>query len=192
MAVFVALAALSVLATFAWVLHPLWRQRPLPALAAIAALAIATGLLYRLVGTPAALDPAQREMPKTMDEAITRLEAELQRDPNQVDGLRLLARAYLQQEQPAKARDTYARAVKLAPDDADLLTEAAEVEFAHRHAGVEEHAARLRPAPRPLDHLVSLAVARVALVLDGAGLELPGQLILEIALLVPRERELVL
>jgi cytochrome c-type biogenesis protein CcmH len=126
MAVFVALAALLVLATFAWVLHPLWRQRPLPALAAIAALAIATGLLYRLVGTPAALDPAQREMPKTMDEAITRLEAELQRDPNQVDGLRLLARAYLQQEQPAKARDTYARAVKLAPDDADLLTEAAE------------------------------------------------------------------
>ncbi len=126
MAVFVALAALSVLATFAWVLHPLWRQRPLPALAAIAALAIATGLLYRLVGTPAALDPAQREMPKTMDEAITRLEAELQRDPNQVDGLRLLARAYQQQEQPAKARDTYARAVKLAPDDADLLTEAAE------------------------------------------------------------------
>lgn len=126
MAVFVALAALLVLATFAWVLHPLWRQRPLPALAAIAALAIATGLLYRLVGTPAALDPAQREMPKTMDEAITRLEAELQRDPNQVDGLRLLARAYQQQEQPAKARDTYARAVKLAPDDADLLTEAAE------------------------------------------------------------------
>lgn len=131
MAVFVALAALLVLATFAWVLHPLWRQRPLPALAAIAALAIATGLLYRLVGTPAALDPAQREMPKTMDEAITRLEAELQRgsskdSPNQVDGLRLLARAYLQQEQPAKARDTYARAVKLAPDDADLLTEAAE------------------------------------------------------------------
>lgn len=126
MAVFVALAALLVLATFAWVLHPLWRQRPLPALAAIAALAIATGLLYRLVGTPAALDPAQREMPKTMDEAITRLEAELQRDPNQVDGLRLLARAYLQQGQPAKARDTYARAVKLAPDDADLLTEAAE------------------------------------------------------------------
>jgi cytochrome c-type biogenesis protein CcmH len=126
MAVFVALAALLVLATFAWVLHPLWRQRPVPVFAAIAALAIATCLLYRLVGTPAALDPAQREMPKTMDEAIVRLEAELQRDPNQVDGLRLLARAYLQRKQPTKARDTYARAVKLAPDDADLLTEAAE------------------------------------------------------------------
>ena len=126
MTAFVPLAALLVLATFAWVLHPLWRQRPLPAFAAIAVLAIATGLLYRLVGTPVALDPAQREMPKTMGEAIARLEAELQRDPNQVDGLHLLARAYLQQEQMAKARDTYARAVKLAPDDADLLTEAAE------------------------------------------------------------------
>jgi cytochrome c-type biogenesis protein CcmH len=150
MAAFVALAALLVLATFAWVLLPLLRQRPLPTLAAIAALAIATGLLYRLVGTPVALDPAQREMPKTMDEAIVRLEAELQRDPNQVDGLRLLARAYLQQEQPAKARDAYARAVKLAPDDADLLTEAAEASaLADADRRFDDHAvAMLRNALR--------------------------------------------
>ena len=131
MAVFVAIAAALALAVFAWVLRPLWRVRPLPVFAAIAGLGVATALLYRVVGTPAALDPAQRELPKTMDEAIVRLEAELQREPalngmSQIDGLRLLARAYLQRQQPAKARDAYARALKLAPGDADLLAEAAE------------------------------------------------------------------
>lgn len=123
---FAACAALLVFGTLAWVLRPLWRTQRMPVAVAIAALSAATGLLYVLVGTPAALDPAQREMPATMEEAIVRLEAELQRDPNQVEGLRLLGRAYLQQQQPAKARDTYARAVRLAPDDADLLAEAAE------------------------------------------------------------------
>ncbi len=126
MVAFVAIAALLALATFAWVLRPLWQARPLPVFAAIAGLGLATALLYRVVGAPAALDPAQRELPRTMDEAIARLEAELERDPNQVDGLRLLARAYLQREAPAKARDAYARAVKLAPDDPDLLAESAE------------------------------------------------------------------
>lgn len=125
MAVFATIAALLALATFAWVLRPLWRQhRALSA--AVVVLAASAGGLYWLVGTPGALDPAQREVPKTMDEAIARLEAELQRDPNQIDGLRLLARAYLQREQPAKARDAYARAARLAPDDPDLLAEAAE------------------------------------------------------------------
>lgn len=126
MAVFAAIAMTLALLVFAWVLRPLWRQRPWPAAAAVGGLVLATTLLYQLVGTPAALDPAQRELPRTMDEAIARLEAELQRDPNQVDGLRLLARAYLQREQPARALTAYDRALALAPDDADLLAEASE------------------------------------------------------------------
>lgn len=126
MALFVAACALLALATFGWVLRPLWKAHPRPVAAAIVLLAVCTGLLYRLVGTPAALDPAQRAAPRTMDEAIARLEAELARDPRQVEGLRLLGRAYLQQQQPDKARDAFARAARLAPDDADVLVEAAE------------------------------------------------------------------
>lgn len=122
---FIAACALLALATFGWVLRPLWKTRPWPVAVAIVLLAVCTGLLYRLVGTPAALDPAQREAPRSIEEAIARLEADLARDPNQVEGLRLLGRAYLQQ-QPAKARDAFARAAKLAPDDPDILVEAAE------------------------------------------------------------------
>jgi cytochrome c-type biogenesis protein CcmH len=125
-AIFLACAALLVVGTLGWVLGPLWRTHRPVLLAAVACLGAATGLLYAVVGTPAALDPAQRALPATLDDAVARLEAELQRDPNQVDGLRLLGRAYLQQQQPAKARDAYLRALRLAPDDADLLAESAE------------------------------------------------------------------
>lgn len=126
MTTFVLLSALLAIAALGFVLRPLWRRKALPVAAAVAALALATGLLYRLVGTPAALDPTQRTAPRTMAEAVARLEAELRRDPNQVEGLRLLGRAYLQQAQPAKARDAFARAARLVPDDADIAVEAAE------------------------------------------------------------------
>jgi cytochrome c-type biogenesis protein CcmH len=89
-------------------------------------LALLTLGLYRLVGTPAALETAARQMPATLPDAIAQLEAELQRNPQQVEGWRLLGRAYADGQQPAKARDAYAHAAQLAPEDPDILAEAAE------------------------------------------------------------------
>ncbi|MDR0182352.1 tetratricopeptide repeat protein [Lysobacter arvi] len=113
--------------TLAYVLRPLWRTRRIAGIAVIAGLTLATGLAYVAIGTPAALDSAQREMPRTLDDAIAKLEAELQRDPNQVEGWRLLGRAYVAQGNAAKAAHALARALKLAPDDPELLTEGAEM-----------------------------------------------------------------
>lgn len=130
MTVFVIAAAVLALGTLAYVLRPLWATRtsgrPLAGAALVAVLAMTTALLYALVGTPNALDPAQRAAPQTLAEAVTQLEAELERDPNQVEGLRLLGRSYAALERRADARDAFARAIKLAPDDPDLLVEAAE------------------------------------------------------------------
>ena len=123
---FVVIATVLVLLTLAVVLRPLWRERPAPAIAAIAALALLTLGLYRLVGTPAALEPAARQVPATLPDAIAQLEAELQRDPRQVEGWRLLGRAYADARQPEKARDAYAHAAQLASDAPDILVEAAE------------------------------------------------------------------
>jgi cytochrome c-type biogenesis protein CcmH len=123
---FVVVATVLVLLTLALVLRPLWRERPAPAIAAIAVLALLTLGLYRLVGTPAALETAARQMPATLPDAIAQLEAELQRNPQQVEGWRLLGRAYADGQQPAKARDAYAHAAQLAPEDPDILAEAAE------------------------------------------------------------------
>ena len=113
--------------TLAYVLRPLWRTRRVAGIAVIAGLTLATAMVYLAIGTPAALDTAQREMPRTLDDAIAKLESELQRDPNQVEGWRLLGRAYIAQGNAAKASDALAHAIKLVPDDPDLLAEAAEM-----------------------------------------------------------------
>lgn len=126
MTAFVIASAALVVLVLGWVLRPVWQTRPAVGLAMLAMLGLVTALTYGLIGTPNALDPLQRTAPKTMEEAIVRLEAELRRDPNQIEGLRVLARAYASQERPADARDALERAVALAPDDPDLLTEAAE------------------------------------------------------------------
>jgi len=123
---FVALAALLLLATLALVLAPLWRgQRGLAISLAVLVAGAAIGL-YALLGTPAALDPAMREAPRTIEAAIARLQGELQRDPAQPDGWRLLGRALADQGESTAARDAFARAATLRPDDPDVLAEAAE------------------------------------------------------------------
>ncbi|GAA5009658.1 tetratricopeptide repeat protein [Pseudoluteimonas lycopersici] len=126
MPAFVAIAALLVVATLALVLAPLWRtQRGLAVSLAVLVAGAAIGL-YALLGTPAALDPALREAPQTVDDAIERLQAELQRNPMQADGWRLLGHALADQGKLDASRDAFARAATLRPDDPDVLAEAAE------------------------------------------------------------------
>ncbi|MDI9239606.1 tetratricopeptide repeat protein [Lysobacter sp. LF1] len=127
MVAFVIAGLLLAVLTLAYVLRPLWRTRRAAGLGVVAGLTLATGLMYFAIGAPAALDSTQREMPKTLEEAISKLETELQRDPNQVEGWRLLGRAYVADGNVAKAAQALDRALKLAPDDPDLLAEAAEM-----------------------------------------------------------------
>ena len=126
MSIFIALAALLTLAILALVLAPLWRaQRGLAISLAVLVFGGAIGL-YALLGTPAALDPALREAPQTIDDAISRLQQEMQRNPAQPDGWRLLGRALAEQGKLVESRDAFARAAALRPDDPDVLAEAAE------------------------------------------------------------------
>lgn len=126
MTLFVVIAASLSILVLAFVLRPLWRSKPLPAAALSAALLLAAVGLYWRIGTPAALDHVAPRAPASIEEAIAQLEGDLQRDPRQIDGWRLLGRAYREREQPAKSRDAYARAAALAPDDDDVQVEYAE------------------------------------------------------------------
>lgn len=126
MTAFILASAALVLLTLAFVLRPLWKARPLTGVGVFASLALATGLTYALIGTPNALDPTQRQSPETFADAVGQLEAELKRDPNQIEGWRLLARAYAAENRADDARDAFAKAIRLAPNDADLLADAAE------------------------------------------------------------------
>lgn len=126
MVVFAAVAAALAVVVLALLLQPLWQASRTTALGIAIAALVATAALYQLVGTPAALDPRAAATPKTLAEAITQLEAELQRDPKQRDGWRLLGQAYTTEQRHADAREAYAKAVALSPQDPDVLVEAAQ------------------------------------------------------------------
>ncbi len=126
MTAFIMLAILLTLVVVAVLLRPLWRGERGVAMGVAVIVSVSTLLLYQLVGTPQALDPAALKAPETLGDAIAQLETELQRNPDQAEGWRLLAQAYQREEQSIKAREAYAKAAKLAPGDAGILTEAAQ------------------------------------------------------------------
>ena len=126
MAAFLGFAALLCLIVLATLLRPLWRDARGVALGIGAITLVSTALLYQLVGTPQALDPASRQAPRTLEEAVVQLKAALARDPQQAEGWALLGQAYLRMEDASNARDAFAKAARLAPDNADFLTEAAQ------------------------------------------------------------------
>lgn len=173
---FVVIATVLVLLTLALVLRPLWREKPAPAIAAIVVLALLTLGLYRLVGTPAALEPAATQVPATLPDAIAQLEAELQRNPQQVEGWRLLGRAYADAQQPAKARDAYAQAAQLASDDPDILAEAAEARalaapqriFDPRAVALLQHALQVQPQHQRARWFLGIAMRQAGKPADAA------------------------
>ncbi len=126
MTVFILAAAALAALALAFVLPPLWHGSRASAIALALALPLAAGLLYALVGTPRALDPQAREAPATVEDAIEKLAAELQRDPENAEGWRLLGRSRKAQGRYAEARDALERAQVLAPEDPGLMVEYAE------------------------------------------------------------------
>jgi cytochrome c-type biogenesis protein CcmH len=133
MAGFLALAAVLVACAIAFAAWSLWRtSRPL-ALGLAVALPLVAGALYALVGAPAALDPAavaapaaEQQRTPTMEEAIAKLEQHVAAEPQDLEGMLLLARTYMTLGRFDKAPPLFARAVALAPDDVDLSVDYAE------------------------------------------------------------------
>jgi cytochrome c-type biogenesis protein CcmH len=127
MTTFVILSIVLSAAVLLAVLWPLWRDARGLVLGGVAALGIATFALYRVVGTPAALSPqATATMPTTLDDAVTQLEAELAKQPNEPEGWRLLGKSYAALQRYDDAQKAFERAVQLLPTDADLLVETAQ------------------------------------------------------------------
>lgn len=99
---------------------------------AVPAIAIS---LYFLLGSPAGLDPTQVAAPKDQAQQVTqeqivqmvsKLAQHLKDKPDDVKGWSMLARSYNALGRFDEAVDAYARLVKLAPGNADLLVEYAD------------------------------------------------------------------
>ena len=143
MAVFVVIAVLLTLVVLGGVLWPLWRESRVVVLGGVLALGVAVFALYRVVGTPAGVDAANvaPQSPASLDQAIAELRAALEKKPDEPEGWRLLGQSLAAQQDFAGALDAYARALKLAPDDADLLVETAQVRMlSQRKADTETFA----------------------------------------------------
>lgn len=126
MASFVVAAVLLGLLVLGGALWPLWRRAPRAAGGLLVVLGVCAVALYLLVGTPQALEPQATQAPATLDAAVARLQDELQRNPQAAEGWQLLGRALAAQGKPEQARDAFARAARLLPDDPDALVEAAQ------------------------------------------------------------------
>ncbi|TSK01058.1 tetratricopeptide repeat protein [Xanthomonas citri pv. glycines] len=153
MAGFVIAGLVIALLALGLVLRPLWRDaRGLAASVAVLLLA-ASAALYWLVGTPGAMtQPTNRlPTPRSLDEAIVQLRAALVSNPDQAEGWALLGRSLSSQQKFAEARDAFARAVALRPDEADVLVAAAQARMLADDSG--------RPDPeamRLLEHALAM------------------------------------
>lgn len=136
--VFYIIVALMIAAGLAFLLRPLLshgrrngRSRGIFGLSvAIAFLLppIAIGL-YTLVGAPAALTPEAYAPPKiTVEQAIAELKRRLNQSPEDLQGWMLLGQSYSVMQKPGEARDAYGHALKLAPDNTDVMVAWAEAD----------------------------------------------------------------
>jgi cytochrome c-type biogenesis protein CcmH len=107
------------------------------ALTLLVAVPLVTALLYTAVGTSEALDPAARVAPATpagaeanshdLSLAAAQLSERMKQNPDDVEGWRLLGRTYRSLERFADARDALKQAYDRQPQDAEILSEYAEV-----------------------------------------------------------------
>ncbi len=128
------LIVLGALAVAALVAAPLRKASPKLFAGVVVALPVLLFALYQAVGAPVMLDRAavaaasSQQGPQSLDEAIAELQAELKRNPAQPEGWRLLGRTYATLGRHAESRDAFMTAVRDAPDNAELLVEAAQAD----------------------------------------------------------------
>ncbi|MBA4284181.1 MAG: hypothetical protein C0434_01455, partial [Xanthomonadaceae bacterium] len=101
MLAFLLFAVALVALTLVFVLPPLWNDARRSAIAMLLAIPLGAVGLYAAFGTPDGLDPAQREIPETIEQAIVQLEHRLQREPDSLEGWVLLGRAHKSQGRDA-------------------------------------------------------------------------------------------
>ncbi len=132
-------AILMIVAALALILLPLVRSgrkhgrpRGIFGLSLVLALLLPLSAIgiYALVGNPAAIDARTHQAPPgmTLDTAVAKLQEQLDKSPEDLQGWLLLGQTYNTMQKPQKARDAYAHAMELAPDSADIMVAWAEAD----------------------------------------------------------------
>jgi cytochrome c-type biogenesis protein CcmH len=147
-----------------WPLRAAGRRAPF--IVMVVAVGVAGSALYYLVGTPEAAAPTARTgEPASLREGVVELERALERDPQRADGWALLGRSQQALGNLAEANRAFARAVQLAPDEPELLVEAAQTraqadpakQFDDTALQWLRHAQRLAPGSERAGWLIGIA-----------------------------------
>ncbi|MEG0184841.1 MAG: tetratricopeptide repeat protein, partial [Stenotrophomonas sp.] len=120
------LAALIAALLAAVVLWPLRRDGRIGFALGVAALGVAGGCLYALVGNPRAAQVQPAPSVATLRDGVQALQQALQRDPQRADGWALLGRSQAELGNATAAAEAFNRAAALAPDEPGVLVEAAQ------------------------------------------------------------------
>jgi len=120
------------------------------ALSLVMIIPAASGVLYWTLGDPAAMThPAAspmsaqdgagdvRQMMEGLNTLIDRLKKKLEQNPNDATGWTMLARSYMAMERYADAVPTFEKAVKLNPNNADMLADYADALAIHQGRKLE-------------------------------------------------------
>jgi cytochrome c-type biogenesis protein CcmH len=104
----------------------------LPTLIIAIGLPIFTFVLYLLVGSPQAIEMAEKPVQQTISQKeiesmVERLAEKLKADPNNVEGWQMLARSYANLQRMPEALQAYAKAMALAPNNAQIMIDYADL-----------------------------------------------------------------
>ncbi|QHB71964.1 tetratricopeptide repeat protein [Stenotrophomonas sp. 364] len=159
-----AMVATAVGLVMLWPLRATGRRAPF--IVMVVAVGVAGSALYYLVGTPEAAAPTARTgEPASLREGVVELQRALERDPQRADGWALLGRSQQALGNLAEANRAFARAVQLAPDEPELLVEAAQTraqadpakQFDDTALQWLRHAQRLAPGSERAGWLIGIA-----------------------------------
>ncbi|WP_448134035.1 tetratricopeptide repeat protein [Stenotrophomonas rhizophila] len=159
------MAATAVGLVVLWPLRATGRRAPF--LVMVVAVGVAGSALYYLVGTPEAATPTARTgEPATLRDGVVELQRALERDPQRADGWALLGRSQQALGNLPEANRAFTRAVQLAPDEPELLVEAAQTRAQADPAkqfddtGLQwlRHAQRLAPGSERAGWLIGIAL----------------------------------
>ena len=107
------------------------RRLPRTALALAVTLPLAAALLYVVLGTPAALDPAARQGPQAsaaeIEKMVATLAARLEKDPGNLEGWAMLGRSYLVTGRLAEAAKAFDKAGPAMEASTELMLQVAEL-----------------------------------------------------------------
>jgi cytochrome c-type biogenesis protein CcmH len=120
------------------------------ALSLVMIIPAASGVLYWTLGNPAAMThpgaspmsaqggaDEERQMTEGLNTLIERLKKKLEQNPNDATGWTMLARSYMAMERYADAVPTFDKALKLNPNNADMLADYADALAIHQGRKLE-------------------------------------------------------